>query len=133
MTVSPGNSNSYLFLKAGQQGPKRPMEPTRPRHSMPNSLALWLLWVCRDLQVSDVLAMRLAVVGKTTAWTGAHAGSMPTKSHTPPRVGRCRAYGAWCKQALSYWESTLYFPAADPGFGPEGEVGNGDLVVVLPI
>jgi hypothetical protein len=44
---------------------------------MPNSLALWLLWVCRDLQVSDVLAMRLAVVGKTTAWTGAHAGSMP--------------------------------------------------------
>ena len=34
------------------------MEPTRPRHSMPNSLALWLLWVCRDLQVSDVLGRR---------------------------------------------------------------------------
>jgi hypothetical protein len=30
------------------------------RHSMPNSLALWLLWVCRDLQVSDVLGRRLA-------------------------------------------------------------------------
>jgi len=53
------------------------MERTRPRHSMPNSLAPWI---------------------------EALAGSMPTKSHTPPRVGRCRAYGTCRKQALSYWE-----------------------------
>ena len=43
-------------------------------------------------------------MGKTTAWAGALAGSMPTKSHTPPRFGRCRAYGTCRKQALSYWE-----------------------------
>jgi hypothetical protein len=93
------------------------MEPTRPRHSMPNSLALWLPWVCRDLQVSDVLARRLAVVGKTTAWTGAHAGSMPTKSHTPPVSGsaaltaldaskRCRTGSRGCtltRQIQDLW------------------------------
>ena len=28
---------------------------------------------------------------RTAAWAGALAGSMPTKSHTLPRVGRCRA------------------------------------------
>jgi len=54
---------------------------------MPNSLAPRLLWVCHDLQVSDVLGRRFpAAIGKAAAWTGALTGSMPTESHpTPPQ------------------------------------------------
>jgi hypothetical protein len=68
---------------------------------MPNSLALWLLWVCRDLPVSDVLGRRLAAP-LARPRLGPER-SRARKSHTHPVSGGT-VYGACCKQARSYWE-----------------------------
>jgi hypothetical protein len=107
---------------------------------MPNSLALWLLWVCRDPQVCDVLGRRLAapLANPRLGPERSRARCLP-KATLHPFVGRCRAYGAWCKQALSYWELGLYVDAADGvfvvgGFGVPVTpllVGNGEWVVML--
>ena len=87
------------------------MEPTRPRHSMPNSLALWLLWVCRDLQVSDVLGRRLAapLARPRLGPERTRARCLPKATPHPVSGGAALTALEW-KQALSYWELALRWP-----------------------